>query len=129
MNVLAIAGLKRWLVRLWPLLGAIVVIAMAYFEGHNQGQAQVQLACVTEKQKIIAEAILKAEENARQHQQIADRFHNQQAEAEAQIQIIEKEVIRYVDKQRETDHCNLDADGVQLINQLINAANRDPSTD
>lgn len=37
--------------------------------------------------------------------------------------MIEKEVIRYVDKHRNDDGCHIDADGVRLINDLINIAN------
>ena len=113
------------LIKLWPVFGILAVLAFAYFKGHSNGEASAQLACLQDKQKAIAQAIEQTEKASKTNLDIAENFHAAQQAANTDIQIIEKEVIRYVDKHHNDDACTLDADGVRLINDLINIANGD----
>ena len=117
------------LIKLWPVFAIIGVAAFAYFKGHSNGEAKAELACLQEKQEAVAQAIKQAEKTSKANLKIADTFHKKQEKAKTEIQIIEKEVIRYVDKHRNDDGCNLDADGVRLINDLINTANGESAKD
>ena len=101
------------LIKSWPVFAIIGVAAFAYFKGHSNGEAKAELACLQEKQEAVAQAIKQAKKTSKANLKIAESFHKKQQKAKTQIQIIEKEVIRYVDKHRNDDGCNLDADGVR----------------
>lgn len=111
------------LIKIWPIFAIIGVADFSYFKGYSNGKTQAQLVYLQEKKEAVARAIQQAEEIAKVNQQIANAFHSKQEKAKVKIKIIEKEVIQYVEKHRNDDGCNLDADGVRLINDLINTAN------
>ena len=118
------------LIKLWPVYGMLVVAAIAYYKGHAHGEAKAHVACLREKQEAVSRAIQQAEETGKANRKIADAYHNDSAKAKAEIRVVEKEVIRYVeDKHRGNDGCNLDADGVRLINDLIDIANGESAKD
>jgi hypothetical protein len=117
------------LINLWPAIAIISVVAFAYFKGHSNGEDKTQLAYLQKNEKAIAYAIMKAKETNKQHQKIANIFHSGQAKAETDIQTIQKKVMDYVDKHHHNNNCDLDIDGMQLINDFINAANSGSSTD
>ncbi len=118
------------LIKLWPVYGMLVVAAIAYYKGHAHGLDKAHLACSLERQAAVASALARSEAAQNINRKIADAYHNDSAKAKAEIRVVEKEVIRYVeDKHRGNDGCNLDADGVRLINDLIDIANGESAKD
>lgn len=113
------------LIKMWPVFTIIGTAIFAYLKGQTDGEARAQVACLEEKQRAIAQAIQHTENTHRVNQQTVDTSHANQANVKTEVQIIEKEVIRYVDKYHDDRDCDLDANRVQIINEHINAANSD----
>ena len=105
-----------------PYLAAAGALASAFTVGYTNGRKAATLQCAQERQVEISKAIEQQQKILAKNSEIANTLFEDTKKADDQVKVIEKEVIRYVER-TSTDDCVLDDDGVRIINELIKAAN------
>lgn len=121
------AAVIQFILNHWRSLAVAVCVAGAfsagYYKGHVLGVESTQdkyLADIAKRDRAAAEAMAQALADAQAQASAAlnaERQHIEQAQqVDTQFKIIEKTVIKYVERHPETNRCGIDADGLRLWN-------------
>jgi len=113
---------------------ALIVLSLALLLSYRQGYKQAKLkseikiaSIKAEYEQAQASLVQQAIDDHVALQsnlsETASEYQVNQVNAEQKIRVIEREVIKYVEKNPNLSDCRLPDDGVQLVNAMVRAAN------